>query len=286
LTRCRADRARRAISRPLWPSLAHRSLWASRRALAHRSLPPKCIIYRRGTDEGTPHPDDRMGCAHPPGEGGEVAQRVSFGAMRAVLSPLPCSERALVCHYHTDAPTGAKRHRTAVSQGNQGKEAPRPLTADTWAASPNVQGWVESPCREAQSLDTYGTLPDRYEWGRFVMSKARMAQRASTGKSGRHPGAADAPQPGCRQRALSRPALTYRKPIESGLPEPRPINGPTYPLGPHSSGHHTDTSCPCPALKRRQRPQNPISGASVADASTLGRSRYACALQRQTNTPL
>jgi len=103
--------------------------------------------------------------------GGEVAQRVSFGAVRAVLSPLPCPKRALACHYHTDAPTGDKRHRTAVSQGNQGKEAPRPLTADTWATSPNVQGWVESPCRERQSLDTYGTLPDRYEWGRFVMSR-------------------------------------------------------------------------------------------------------------------
>lgn len=46
--------------------------------------------------------------------------------------------------------------------------APHPLTADTWASSPNVLGWVQSPCREAQTLDTYGA-PRATKQGCFVL---------------------------------------------------------------------------------------------------------------------
>jgi len=74
------------------------------------------------------------------------------GASRRVCECVP------VCLYHLRPIHALRAHRTAVDGGNRERwrvvatDAPRPLTAGTWATSPNVHGWGRIPLCESGNL--------------------------------------------------------------------------------------------------------------------------------------
>lgn len=99
-----------------------------------------------GRLEGSTHPDNRAGRIRFATAGGAVA-RASVWLYRLRM-PTSRDERLQ---------DGGFPWESRKYPNRQGTELPRPLTADTWVTSPNVHGWVQSPCREAQSLDNLET---------------------------------------------------------------------------------------------------------------------------------